>query len=107
MRALCSCSAGGADSAAPRVSGLSVGVPGTLATWDAAARRWGKRSLSSLLERAAEVAEQGFEVDATFQQQVADNAAAFGQFDSTRDLYLPGGAAPQVGSIQRCQTKGH
>jgi len=84
-----------------RVSGLSVGVPGTLATWEAAADRWGRRSLGRLLERAAVVAEQGFEVDATFRQQVADNAAAFGQFDSTSELYLPGGAPPQVGSTQR------
>ncbi|BFU43636.1 gamma-glutamyltransferase [Krasilnikovia sp. MM14-A1004] len=84
-----------------RVSGLSVGVPGTLATWDAAARRWGTRPLSSLLRPAARVAEQGFAVDATFQQQIADNAAAFGQFDATRELYLPGGAPPAVGSVQR------
>jgi gamma-glutamyltranspeptidase/glutathione hydrolase len=84
-----------------RVSGLSVGVPGTLDTWAAAARQWGSRPLRSALERAARVAAGGFEVDATFQQQVADNAAAFGQFDATRELYLPGGAPPQVGSILR------
>ncbi len=84
-----------------RVSGLSVGTPGTLATWEAAADRWGKRSLGSLLGRAAKVADQGFEVDPTFRQQIADNAAAFGQFDATSELYLPGGAPPAVGSTQR------
>ena len=68
-----------------RVSGLSVGVPGTLATWEAAAPQWGTRSLGSLLRPAAEVADRGFAVDATFRQQIADNAAAFGQFDSTSD----------------------
>lgn len=84
-----------------RVSGLSVGTPGTLATWEAAADRWGTRSLASLLQPAAAVADRGFAVDATFRQQVADNAAAFGQFDATRELYLPGGAPPAVGSTQR------
>jgi gamma-glutamyltranspeptidase/glutathione hydrolase len=84
-----------------RVSGLSVGVPGTLATWEAAARRWGTRSLPRLLEPAADVADRGFTVDATFRQQVADNAAAFGQFDATRELYLPGGAPPAVGTTLR------
>ncbi|MEV8506160.1 gamma-glutamyltransferase [Actinoplanes sp. NPDC051475] len=84
-----------------RVSGLSVGTPGTLATWEAAARKWGTRSLSSLLLPAARVADNGFTVDATFHQQIADNAAAFGQFDSTRELYLPGGAPPAVGAVQR------
>jgi gamma-glutamyltranspeptidase/glutathione hydrolase len=84
-----------------RVSGLSVGVPGTLATWETAARQWGTRSLSSLLRPATDVADRGFPVDATFRQQIADNAAAFGQFDATSALYLPGGAPPAVGSTQR------
>ncbi|MEU7907515.1 gamma-glutamyltransferase family protein [Actinoplanes sp. NPDC049118] len=84
-----------------RVSGLSVGTPGTLATWEAAADRWGTRSLGSLLAPAARVADRGFAVDATFRQQIADNAAAFGQFDATSELYLPGGAPPAVGSTQR------
>src|SRR5689334_1866692 len=65
------------DFAEARVSGLSAGTPGTLATWEAAARNWGTRSLSSLLLPAARVAERGFTVDATFRQQIADNAAAF------------------------------
>jgi gamma-glutamyltranspeptidase / glutathione hydrolase len=84
-----------------RVSGLSVGAPGTLATWQAAASRWGTRPLGALLRPAAAVAERGFAVDATFRQQIADNAAAFGQFTATSRLYLPGGAPPAVGSTQR------
>ncbi len=89
------------DFAEARVSGLSVGTPGTLATWESAARKWGTRSLARLLQPAADVADRGFRVDATFRQQVADNAAAFGQFDATSELYLPGGAPPAVGSVQR------
>jgi len=84
-----------------RVSGLSVGTPGTLATWEAAADKWGTRSLSSLLQPAAKVADRGFAVDATFQSQIAGTAAAFAQFGATRELYLPGGAPPAVGSLQR------
>src|SRR3954454_20180650 len=38
------------DFAEARVSGLSVGTPGTLATWEAATGRWGTRSLGSLLQ---------------------------------------------------------
>ncbi|MCA2214819.1 gamma-glutamyltransferase [Jidongwangia harbinensis] len=84
-----------------RVSGLSVGVPGTPATWASAVRKWGSRPLGSLLEPAARVADRGFAVDATFRQQVADNAAPFGQFESTSELYLPGGAPPAVGTVLR------
>ncbi len=89
------------DFAEARVSGLSVGTPGTVATWESAARKWGTRSLGSLLQPAARVADQGFTVDATFQSQVAANAAVFGQFESTSDVYLPGGAPPAVGSTHR------
>nr|WP_221377825.1 gamma-glutamyltransferase [Actinoplanes polyasparticus] len=89
------------DFAEARVSGLSVGTPGTLATWESATKKWGTRSLASLLQPAAKVADRGFPVDATFRQQIADNAAPFGQFDSTKALYLPGGQPPAVGSIQR------
>ena len=84
-----------------RVSGLSAGVPGTPATWEAALRKWGTRSLGASLEPAARLAERGFTVDATFRQQIADIAGAFGQFESTKKLYLPGGQPPAVGSIQR------
>lgn len=84
-----------------RVSGLSVGAPGTLATWQSAASQWGSRSLGTLLQPAAKVAERGFPVDATFNQQVTDNLSAFGRFDATKAIYLPGGAPPAVGSTLR------
>ncbi|TYB39826.1 gamma-glutamyltransferase [Micromonospora sp. AP08] len=84
-----------------RISGLSVGVPGTLLTWQDALDRWGTRSLAQLLTPAARVAEEGFPVDETFAGQVAGNQAAFGQFSSTSALYLPGGQPPAVGSTFR------
>jgi gamma-glutamyltranspeptidase/glutathione hydrolase len=84
-----------------RISGLSVGAPGTLATWQSAASQWGTRSLGALLQPAARVADDGFAVDATFHQQVTDNLNQFGQFDATKAIYLPGGAPPAVGSTLR------
>ena len=84
-----------------RISGRSVGAPGTLATWQAAATKWGTRPLSSALRLAAAVADRGFEVDPTFRQQVTDNQVQFGQFDATSAIYLPGGAPPAVGSTLR------
>src|SRR5262249_12298727 len=84
-----------------RIRGLSVGAPGSLATWATAARNWGTESLGSLLQPAVKVAEDGFSVDATFQQQIADNFNQFGQFDATSALYLPNGQPPAVGSTQR------
>jgi gamma-glutamyltranspeptidase/glutathione hydrolase len=82
-------------------SGLSVGVPGTPATWELALGRWGSIDLKEALRRAAQLAQQGFVVDETFQQQTAANAARFAAFTSTRELFLPGGAPPEVGSVLR------
>ena len=82
-------------------SGLSVGVPGTPATWDRALREWGTISLGRALRPAIEVARRGFVVDTTFQQQTAANAARFAHFGSTAELFLPGGQPPAVGSVFR------
>ncbi|MEU9040199.1 MULTISPECIES: gamma-glutamyltransferase [unclassified Kitasatospora] len=82
-------------------SGLSVGVPGTPATWDAALRQWGTRSLAQTLEPAERIADSGFVVDDTFRSQTADNQARFKDFPATAKLYLPGGKPPEVGSVLR------
>jgi len=82
-------------------SGLSVGVPGTPATWDRALRQWGTVRLGRALLPAIEVAERGFVVDTTFQQQTAANAARFAHFGPTAELFLPGGQPPAVGSVFR------
>src|SRR6478609_7048171 len=44
-------------------SGVSVGVPGTLATWQRALDRWGTLSLDGALQRAEMLARRGFRVD--------------------------------------------
>ncbi|PZF80696.1 gamma-glutamyltransferase [Jiangella anatolica] len=82
-----------------RVSGLSVGTPGTLATWAEALDRWGRRSLARNLAPAIDLAEDGFVVDQTFRSQVEANAAIFADFPATAELYLPGGAPPAVGTV--------
>ena len=63
--------------------------------------RWGSIDLKQALRPAAQLAQQGFVVDETFQQQTAANAARFAAFTSTRELFLPGGAPPEVGSVLR------
>jgi gamma-glutamyltranspeptidase/glutathione hydrolase len=84
-------------------SGVSVGVPGTPATWQRALERWGTLSLGEALKPAIKVATRGFVVDQTFRQQTLDNRLRFGAFTSTSSLYLPGGDAPAVGSVFRNQ----
>jgi gamma-glutamyltranspeptidase / glutathione hydrolase len=82
-------------------SGLSVGVPGTLASWQRALQRWGRFGLAEDLRPAEEIADRGFVVDPTLQELTRQNAARFAQFGSTATLFLPGGAPPAVGSTLR------
>ncbi|MEV7778560.1 gamma-glutamyltransferase [Kitasatospora sp. NPDC088351] len=82
-------------------SGLSVGVPGTPATWETAVREWGRHSLGDALAPARRIAEQGFTVDQTFQDQTALNQDRFKDFPATAELFLPGGRLPAVGSTLR------
>ena len=82
-------------------SGLSVGVPGTPATWQAALDTWGTLSLGDALAGATRVAERGFVVDRTFAEQTEANAERFADFTSTAALYLPRGSVPRVGSVLR------
>ncbi|TDW81438.1 gamma-glutamyltranspeptidase/glutathione hydrolase [Kribbella pratensis] len=80
-------------------SGVSIGVPGTLATWDKALKQWGSLSLGNALKPAAELADRGFVVDPTFRLQTLENKDRFAQVVPTAKLFLPNGDAPQVGSL--------
>ncbi|MFC7489158.1 MULTISPECIES: gamma-glutamyltransferase [unclassified Knoellia] len=82
-------------------SGLSVGAPGTAATWDVALKTYGSMSLNQILKPAEEIARKGFVVDQTFHQDTLDNAKRFSMFPATAQIYLPGGAPVPVGGVQR------
>lgn len=79
-------------------SGLSVGTPGTPATWATALSQWGSRQLGTVLRPAERLARDGFTVDGTFRSQTAANETRFRAFPDTAELFLPGGALPVVGS---------
>ena len=89
------------DMNSARYSGLSVGVPGTVRGWSLALRRYGTRPLAQMLRPAIAVARRGFVVDQTFRQQTLDNQDRFRKFPETARVFLPGGSAPDVGSVFR------
>ncbi|MER6038257.1 gamma-glutamyltransferase [Streptomyces sp. NPDC001835] len=82
-------------------SGLSVGTPGTPATWQTALDQWGSRRLGTVLKPAERIARQGFTVDDTFRSQTASNETRFRYFPDTAKLFLPNGRLPVVGSTLR------
>ncbi|MEU6658226.1 gamma-glutamyltransferase [Streptomyces sp. NPDC046821] len=79
-------------------SGLSIGTPGTPATWQTALDTWGSRKLGSVLKPAEKLARDGFPVDETFRSQTEGNQSRFKDFPASAKLFLPGGALPVVGS---------
>ena len=85
-----------------RYSGLSVGVPGTVETWDEALERYGTISLEEALAPAIRVARDGFVVDKTFFDQTQGNVDYFDDIPATAALYLdPDGTPHDVGTIFR------
>jgi gamma-glutamyltranspeptidase/glutathione hydrolase len=82
-------------------SGLSVGVPGTPATWEQALRSWGTIPLSRALDPAIRLAQDGFVVGDQFRAETAMNEKRFRAVTPTTQLFLPGGELPVVGSRLR------
>jgi gamma-glutamyltranspeptidase / glutathione hydrolase len=85
-----------------RYSGISVGVPGTLATWAEALDEYGTMSLARTLRAGIRVASDGFLVDQTFFDQTNQNRDYFDDVRATAALYLDQDGTPRdVGSVFR------
>ena len=85
-----------------RVSGMSVGVPGTLYAWQKALHEYGTWPLSRALQPGIAAAQHGFTVDQTFYQQTDEAKAIFADFPATAALYLdPDGSPRDVGTVIR------
>jgi gamma-glutamyltranspeptidase/glutathione hydrolase len=84
-----------------RVSGLSIGVPGVVSTWESALRQHGRMPLGKVLGPATELARDGFVVDEEYQRRTEQNLDILRDFTSSRDTFLVDGQAPQEGSVFR------
>jgi gamma-glutamyltranspeptidase/glutathione hydrolase len=87
---------------AQRVSGMSVGVPGTVRAWETALREFGTMSLKAALQPGIAAAKRGFAVDPTFFAQTDAAKGIFGDFPATAALYLDRDGTPRdVGTVIR------
>ncbi|HEX7310945.1 MAG TPA: gamma-glutamyltransferase [Gaiellaceae bacterium] len=85
-----------------RWSGMSVGVPGTPATWEKALKKYGTMKLAQVLQPAIGVARNGFVVDQTFFDQTNGALDWFNDIPTTAALYLdPDGTPHDVGTTFR------
>ncbi len=69
-------------------SGRAIGVPGLVALWELAHRRFGSRAWEELFAPAIALAEDGFAVDPLFAEQTAYNQERFALFPATAALFL-------------------
>ena len=82
---------GKADTQLSQTGPLASGVPGALAAYEFAVEHYGKQKLSDLILPAAEIAEKGFALDASYArclERVADDMA---QFPSSRAVFFKNG----------------
>jgi gamma-glutamyltranspeptidase/glutathione hydrolase len=87
---------------AARYSGLSVGVPGTVAGWDRALREYGTISLAEALGPAIRLAREGFVIDQTFFDQAQANVDWFDDAPASAALFLDADGTPKdVGTVFR------
>jgi gamma-glutamyltranspeptidase/glutathione hydrolase len=82
-------------------SGLSVGVPGNVATWGVALDRFGSRKLATVLRPAQRVARTGFALDRALAGAIQDNESKLARFPASAELFLPGGKVPAPGRVLR------
>jgi gamma-glutamyltranspeptidase / glutathione hydrolase len=83
-----------------RYSGLSVGVPGTVAGWAEALERYGTMTFAETLAPAIHVARHGFVIDQTFFDQTNANRDFFDDVPASAALFLdPDGTPRDVGTV--------
>src|SRR5687767_6759632 len=88
---------GKADTTLSQLGPLAAGVPGALAVYDHALRKHGKQSLKEHLLSAANIAENGFALDATYAGRLAASARELKQFGSA--FLKPDGSPYKKGEL--------
>lgn len=82
-------------------SGLAVAVPGALAGWNLALRKYGTRSLAEVAARAIEIAEQGFAVGKIFSDINKDEYERLAKNAGEATCYLNEGLPYEPGDLFR------
>ena len=80
---------------------LAVSTPGTLLGWATAVERFGRLPLATVIAPAIRFARHGFRVSPYLRSITEMSREALGRFPASAEIFLPGGALPEVGSIIR------
>ncbi len=78
---------------------LASGVPGALAAYELAVKKFGKLKFNELILPAAELADKGFPLDASYAHALARAADEMAAFDSTRQVFFKDGKTRGQGEL--------
>src|SRR6187455_1261682 len=79
---------------------LSASLPGVIDAWYVLLDRWGTMTFAQVLERAIDVAENGFPIGDGLSRAIA-GSKKIRQYPTTMKVYFPDGRAPQPGELFR------
>ncbi len=82
---------GKADTTLSQTGALASGVPGALAAYEYAVKHYGKKKLRDLLLPAAEIADKGFLVSASYAHRIRNEAKELAEFDSSKAIFFKEG----------------
>ena len=85
---------GRADTAASQTGPRAVAVPGALAAYAEAQRRFGRLSLAAVVAPAARIAAEGFVLDAGYARKIATKADDLRRFPACRALFFRADGTP-------------
>lgn len=85
------------DDEASKTGALAPGVPGYLKACAAAQAKHGKLKLADVLLPAADIAEQGFEIDTVYARKLAATAGKLAKFHSSAAIFLKDGKPLEKG----------
>jgi len=93
---------GKADPALSQTGALAVGIPGSLAVYEHALAQYGRLTLDSHLLAAAQIAEDGFQIDRTYANRLTATMAELRRFQGSRKAFLkPDGSPFKAGELLR------
>ncbi len=90
---------GNVDPNKSRYSGLSVGVPGTVAGLEAVHKKYGRLSREAILKPAITLAKKGFKVSYELSDSLARAKTRLKKHDQTRQTFYPNGNPLVAGTI--------
>lgn len=83
----------------PSSGPLTITVPGAVAAWEAALKRYGTITLAEALAPAIQLASEGWAVTSTLERDIGSSVRRLNE--GGRAIFAPGGALPPVGALLR------